>query len=125
MPMERIEITRRLRQLIRMQRTDRAQLTQAQAAEQAGLSLVWWRHIESGHTDYATAETLARMSRAVGVTPEQLRKVDQDHVADLVEDRDEMLGPDDDMESHLMKTPGLTEAQRVALVTMANVLRST
>lgn len=125
MPMERVRVTRRLRLLIRMQRTDRAHMTQRAAAEEAGLSEVHWRHVESGHAEYATGETLARICATVGVTAEQLRRIGQDHVADLVADRAEMLAPTvDELEAYLMKAPGLTDAQRVALVTMAKALRS-
>jgi transcriptional regulator with XRE-family HTH domain len=124
--MERVEITRKLRQLIRVKRTDQAHITQRGAALAAGLSEIWWRQIESGHTDYATADTLARMCYVVGVTPDQLRDIGHGHVAELVELRLGVLGPDrpgDDMEAHLMRTPGLTDEQRVALVTMAQVFR--
>jgi transcriptional regulator with XRE-family HTH domain len=124
MPMERVEVTRPLRRLIRTMRTDRARLTQRAAAESVGMSEVWWRQIEGGHSDYATADTLAKMCHAVGVSGDQLRSIGLGQVAELVDDRQSMLGPADDMESYLMKTPGLTEPQRVALVTMAKVLRS-
>lgn len=122
--MERIKITRALRQLIRVMRTDHARMTQKEAALAAGLSEIWWRQIESGHTDYATAETLARMAYTVGVPPARLRAVRQGHVADLVELRLGVLPEADGMEAHLMKTPGLTDEQRVALVTLAKVIRS-
>jgi transcriptional regulator with XRE-family HTH domain len=126
MPLERVEITRKLRQLIRLMRTDQAHLTQRGAALAAGLSEIWWRQIESGHTDYATADTIARMCYAVGVTPDQLREIGQGHVAELVELRLGVLGSDRpaDMEAHLMQTPGLTDQQRMALVTMAQAIRN-
>jgi transcriptional regulator with XRE-family HTH domain len=124
MPTERIEIRRPLRRLIRLVRTDRAGLTQREAASTAGLSEIWWRHIEGGHTDIATADTLARMAYAIGVTPDQLRHIDEAHIADLVEERMQTFGRDvDDMESYLMKTPDLSDEQRAALVTMARALR--
>lgn len=125
MPMQRTKISRDLRSLIRLGRTDVAKLSQQAAADLADISEVWWRQIETGRTTVATADTLARMSYVVGVTPRQLRKIKEYHVADLVELRNDMLGQDTDpMEDHLMATPDLTDEQRVALITLAKVLRS-
>jgi transcriptional regulator with XRE-family HTH domain len=61
----------------------RSPLSARKAAEMAGLSEGRWRQIVSGYQTvskgvyapvHAPAETLARMARAVGVTPEQLEE---------------------------------------------------
>ena len=126
MPMERVTIRRELRQLIRITRTDRAGISQREAAEQAGnMSVVWWKQIEGGRTEIATAGTLAKMCYAIGVTPMQLRSIDEGHIAELVEARQRLLEVDETpepglgLESHLMATPGLTDEQRVLLVGIA------
>lgn len=122
--MDRVVITRQLRQLIRITRTDRARMSQKAAGEAAGLSEVWWRQIERGNIDYATADTLARMCFVLDIAPGQLRTIGQDHVADLVEARQAVLGPEpDDLEAYLMKAPGLSDQARQALAGMAKVLR--
>lgn len=125
MPMERIRVTRQLRQLIRVMRTDRCGFTQRAAAEECGLSEIWWRQIESGHTDYAAEDTLARMCYTVGVTPRQLRRIGEHDLAETLEQRRGILDeePEPDMESHLMQTPGLNHEQRMALVTLARAFR--
>ena len=65
--------------LIRLAR-QASNIRMAQAAEEAGVSLARWSHIENGHEKRqgtirpvkAKADTLARMARAVGVSPERL-----------------------------------------------------
>lgn len=126
MPMQRVTITRQLRRLIRLTRKDRARLTQREASDRAGLSEVWWRQIENGHTEYATADTLAAMCDVLDIAPDQLRRLGEDHLAELVEERHELLEPEgaaDAMEAHIMTTPGLTESQRKTLAAMARALR--
>lgn len=108
-------------------------MTQREAADAAGnMSEVWWRTIESGRADYATSDALARMAYAVGITPDQLRSIRQDDIADLVEERQKLLKPYPpaharpatvSMETYLMDTPDLTDEQRAALVVMARALR--
>lgn len=126
--MPNITITNDLRDLLRITRREVAGLTQRGAGLAAGgLSEVWWRTIESGRTEHAPAETLARMSYAIGVTPDQLRAIGEDELADLVERRLALLEPEttaDSMDDHLMATPGLTEAQRAVLVTVAHGLQT-
>lgn len=130
-PMQRVNITPALRQLIRITRTDRAGMSQRAAASAAGgLSEVWWRQIEAGRTPYATADTLARICYAIAVTPAQLRNIGQEHVANLVEQRMSLLEPeadhvDDTMEAYLFGTPGLTDDQRTAIVAVARAFRRT
>jgi transcriptional regulator with XRE-family HTH domain len=131
MPMQRVTISPELRQLIRITRTDRAGMSQRAAASAAGgLSEVWWRQIEAGRTPYATADTLARICYAVGVTPAQLRNIGQEHVAELVEQRLSLLEPETDdvgetMEAYLTNTPGLTDEQCAAIVAVAREFRRT
>jgi len=129
MPMRRVTITPELRQLIRITRTDRAGMTQRAAANSAGgLSEIWWRQIEAGRTPYATADTLARICYAVGVTPAQLRNIGEEHIAELVERRMSLLEPEiddvaDAMDAYLSNTPGLTDDQRAAIVAVARAFR--
>lgn len=129
MPMERTTITRDLRKLIRFTRESPPKLTQKEAAKLAGMkSEVFWRQIEGGHASYATADMLARMTYAIGVTPEQLRRIGNDHIAELVEDMARLMiptqpTPEEDMEKYLRATPGLSDEQREALVVMARALR--
>lgn len=127
--MQRVTITSELRQLIRITRTDRAGLSQRDAAARAGgLSEVWWRQIEGNRTRVATADTLARMCYAINVAPDQLRAIGQEHVAELVERRHSLLDPPAGHESaelgaYLMAAPGLTDEERAALVVVANVFK--
>lgn len=128
MPMERTRITRDLRQLLRFTRESPPKLTQKAAAEMAGMSEVYWRQIEGGHAEYATEDMLARMAYAIGVLPDQMRRIGQHRVAALVEDMGRLLvpaqaTPEEDMEAYLLATPGLTDEQRKALVVMARALR--
>jgi hypothetical protein len=122
-----ITLTPDLTDLIRIQRTDVARVTQKGAALAAGFkSDVWWRQIENGYVKHAPADSLARMCYSIDVTPEQLRNIGQDEVADLVERRRELLEPEaaptdieGEIERHLMITPGLADGQRSVLVTVA------
>ena len=104
-------------------------MTQRAAANSAGgLSEIWWRQIEAGRTPYATADTLARICYAVGVTPAQLRNIGEEHIAELVERRMSLLEPEiddvaDAMDAYLSNTPGLTDDQRAAIVAVARAFR--
>ena len=90
-----ITLTRDLTDLIRLQRREVAGLTQKGAAMAAGgMSEVWWRQIERGQAKTAPADTIARMAYAIDITPEQLRNIGENEVADLVERRRELLEPD-------------------------------
>ena len=127
MPNTRVLLSDDLRDLIRLTRTDVARTTQRGAALLANISDAWWRQIETGVKDYATADTLARMSYAIGVTPDQLRNIGQTRVAELVERRLELLEPEpepegSDMDEYLMATPDLDDAQRRILVSLAHAL---
>jgi transcriptional regulator with XRE-family HTH domain len=55
---------------------EEAGLSRRDAARRAGVSDSWWRYVASGWQNHGpvtgTAETVAAMARAVGVTPEQL-----------------------------------------------------
>jgi transcriptional regulator with XRE-family HTH domain len=118
-------MTADLRDLLRLTRTDVAGMSQRQAALAAKLSAPWWRRIESGSEDYAPAETLARMCYALDISPAQLRAIGQDDVADLVERRRSLIGPEaaDPAEQHLWDTPETTEDQRASLVAHLRALR--
>lgn len=68
-------------------------LTGRQAARMAGISDARWRQIVNGYVSVGAgqavavvgpAETLARMARVVGVTPDQLRKAGRSDAADLL-----------------------------------------
>lgn len=122
--MQRVTPSPKLRDLIRITRTDVAKLSRREAAELIGGSEIWWKQIENGSASSVTAGMLARMCYALKITPAQLRSIDQGHVADLVQSRRDLLEVPrgKDMVSHLMATPGLTTAQRAALVAMAQAL---
>jgi Helix-turn-helix domain len=121
-----ITLTRDLLDLIRIQRKEVTGLTQKGAALAAGdMSEVWWRQIESGHVKSAQAETLARMCYAINISPEQLRNIGQGGIASLVKRRRALLqpglgrAPQSDLETYLMATPGLSDKDRVVLVSVA------
>lgn len=93
-------------------------LTQEEAAKAAGYrSKTWWAQIESG-IRYPPPETVARMARVVGVTPDQLRKIGQDDAAAELADLLDLFGPyagdREDLEL-LAKIKELREDQREAL----------
>ncbi|MBY0440954.1 MAG: hypothetical protein K2Q25_02265 [Mycobacteriaceae bacterium] len=77
--------------LIEQLRTEiRPKLSIRAAAEAAGISDARWRQIAKGHNQAskdvrvparAPADTLARMARVVGATPDQLRQVGRDDAA--------------------------------------------
>ena len=124
-----IPLSQDLTDLLRLQRREVAGLTQKGAALAAGvMSEIWWRQIESGHAKTAPAETLARMAYAIDVTPQQLRNIGQDRVAELVERRRTLLEPEPDyapqseLEAYLMATPGLSLNNRLVLVSVASGL---
>ncbi len=119
-----IQLTDDLRELIRLGRTQVSGVTQRGAAVAAGISESAWRNIETAHQGIALAETLANMLYAVGISPEQLRAIDEPEIADLVERRLTLLEPEQapDMEEYLRGTPGLTEEQRAVLISVANGL---
>jgi transcriptional regulator with XRE-family HTH domain len=126
--MERVSIRRDLRSLIRLSRDTRG-LTQKDAAALAGnISDAWWKQIEGGRAEYATAGMLARMCYAVGVTPDQLRNIDEGHIADLVEEHYRLIdmhrSPNGaaSLVEYLMSTPGMTDEQRAVLVATAQAL---
>jgi transcriptional regulator with XRE-family HTH domain len=121
----RVALTDDLRDLIRLTRTDVAGLSQRQAALAAKLSLPWWRRIETGAEEYAPDETIAKMCYALDISPAQLRAIGQHQVADLVERRRELIGPEaaDEAERHLWDTPDTTEEQRASLVAHLRALR--
>ena len=118
-------MTADLRDLLRLTRTDVAGLSQRQAALAAKLSVPWWRRLESGGEAYASAETLARMCYALDISPAQLRAIGQDEVADLVDRRRALIGPEagDTAEQHLWDTPDTTEEQRASHVAHLRALR--
>jgi hypothetical protein len=74
------------------------------------------------------ADTLARMVYSLDGTPDQLRAIGEDHVAELVERRHDLLEPEivapatDEAEDHLWKTPGVSDDVRAALVTYLRTL---
>lgn len=131
MPTTPTPLTPDLRDLLRITRTQVAGLSQRQAALAAGgMSEVWWRTIETGRAGTAPADTVARMAYALDITPEQLRNIGQDHIADLVERRRALLTPEireppnDEAEQHLWETPGVSDDIRAALVAYLRTLRN-
>ena len=99
-------------------------LTQAQAASAAGFSGVYWAQVESG-IKTPPADTLARMSRVVGVTPAQLRKVGAEDAAGELEDVLDLFGPYEGDKADLelvARIRSLSAEQRKALFTLLKVL---
>jgi DNA-binding Xre family transcriptional regulator len=132
MPNAPTPLTADLCDLIRITRTQVAGLSQRQAALAAGgMSEVWWRTIETGRAGTAPADTVARMCYALDISPEQLRAIGEDDVADLVERRRALLTPEireppgDEAEHHLWETPSVTDDIRTALVAYLRTLRRT
>lgn len=136
MPNEHADLTQELADLIRIKRED-AGLTQRKAALLAGrMSESYWRQIESRHpraVESVTSGKVAIMAYAMDVSPRQLRKIGQDHIANLVQQRREMEEPEtgtssdseSDLERYLMAAPGLSEDSRGVLVSVAmSLLRS-
>jgi DNA-binding Xre family transcriptional regulator len=124
-----ITLTDDLTDLIRYQRKEVSRLTQKGAALAAGeMSEVWWQQIESGRAESVPADTLARMCYAIDVSPDQLRAIGQDRIARLVDRRRRLLEPESSaksssaMDDHLMRTPGLTQAQCIVLIELARGL---
>nr|WP_107120770.1 helix-turn-helix transcriptional regulator [Streptomyces corchorusii] len=76
----------------------RSRLSGREAARRAGMSETRWRQIVNGYQDIkgvrvavqAPDETLARVAQAVGITSDQLRQVDRNTAADLL---DELAAP--------------------------------
>ena len=80
--------------LERLRTSHRPKLSVRSAADQAGMSDARWRQIAKGFKyeaggiripARAPADTLARMAKVVGATPEQLREVDRADAADELE----------------------------------------
>lgn len=67
-------------------------LSARRAARDAAVSEGWWRQIENGYTSVGgqpaaikgADDTLARMARVAGVTPEQLRAAGRPQAADVL-----------------------------------------
>ena len=87
-------------------------LSRRQAAAKAGISPSQWsdvergsKHVGSGVTIpvHATAQTLARMARSVGATPEDLQAAGRDDAATLLHE----LEQDRTLRSRIAAIPGL------------------
>lgn len=125
MPHTSTTLTPDLTDLIRLQRTDVAGLTQKGAAAAANVSVVWLRQIETGAAPTARAGTIAKICYALDISPDQLRSIGQDHIAVLVQRRRDLLGADEDisieadLEAYLRAAPGLTRQSVTVLVSVA------
>jgi hypothetical protein len=120
MPIQRVQITRPIRRVIR---EARGEMSRREAAKRADLSEIWWRQVETGRAEFATVRTVAKMCLTAGVKPAALRAIGEEAVADLMEEPAAGLPEPGTMEAHIMATPGLTDTQRTALVVMAQALR--
>jgi hypothetical protein len=118
--MQRVQITRPLRKVIR---EARGEMSRREAAERADVSEIWWRQVENGSAEFSTVRTVAKMCLVAGVKPAALLAIGEAAVAGLMEAPRHEASAGRDMEAHIMATPGLTEAQRTALVVMAQALR--
>lgn len=93
MPNTPVVTPARIRLLLKLHRK-RLGLSQRQAADKAGISTVWWRHIETGHAETVPALTLARMAYAAGLPASRLRELGLSRVAELASELEEM--PEDE-----------------------------
>lgn len=123
--------TSKVRTILKVARR-RTGLTQEAAAKLAGISEAWWRRIENGVVPTATAGTVAAMCHSAGLSAEFVRKRGLEHVAELMDDLQEMDKPalpepeptdDEALERYLMKSPADMET-RVALVGFLRSLRA-
>lgn len=117
----------RLRKLIRMHRREKARLTQEEAALRAGISTIYWKRIEQGSVG-APVDTLARMLYAVEAEAAYLRGAGYEELALEVEERVKALEQGgspfgDEAESHLWRTPGMSDRLRYALIAYLRTVR--
>lgn len=86
MPRPRVALTRELTGLIRARRTN-LRITQARAAELAGISPTWWRRIEGGNKPKGDAEvqTVVNMLAALGTAGDELVEIGELRLSHLVE----------------------------------------
>ena len=95
-------------------------LSRRQAAAKAGISPSQWSDVERGSKHagsgvtipvHATAQTLARMARAVGATPEDLQAAGRDDAATLLHE----LQQDRTLRQRIAAIPGLGDIGSTAL----------
>lgn len=111
-------------------------LTQREAADAVGISVVWWRQIETGYTPSAGITTLADMCDFLGIDPTLLRALGYGQVADAMDaivmmrenaipDHviDESRSRPRHAEAHLRATPGLEKDEADTLVSVYRALR--
>lgn len=113
--------------LIQRARQINTGLTQEQAAKAAGFrSKTYWSQIEEG-TRTPPADTAARMSRVVGLTPAQLRKTGNPAAADELAEILNVFGPyiGDGADRELVtRIRALSDEQRKALFVLLKVIPS-
>lgn len=120
-----------LRALLRTARSH-ARISQKDAAAKAGVSVAWWKRVESAYETAVAPETLAAMLDAVGVVPLHLESMGEYALARLLETHqsfretaDSSRNRDDGrlLEEYLMNAPASDDIRR-ALVAFARNLRS-
>lgn len=114
----------RLRHLLRTGRKAAGRLSQKSAAQQAGISPVYWQKIESGTQQSVPAGTLAAMCLAAGITAGRLRDEGYAEIASAVDELASMTAAPLAPEEHLAATPGATPEEISFLQAAWRVLKS-
>lgn len=104
----------------------RGKLSQAKAAQRAGISASWWKQIENATQPAVSEGLLLRMCDAVTIMPASLRAVGHEKLADALADRHRVLGAvapfEDALDRYLWAAPA-DPATRNALIAYARQLR--
>lgn len=113
-----------LRKLLRASRRAAGSLTQRTAAQQAGISAIYWQKIESGAQSSAPADTLAAMFLATGVSPAKLAEEGYPDVAAAMDEIASARPAAVSAEDYLAAIPGASQEEISALQAVWKALRS-
>lgn len=119
-----------LRSLLRTARKA-SRLSQKEAAAKAGVSVAWWKRVESAYETSVAPETLAAMLDAAGAVPLHLEAMGEYALARLLEARQSFRETADGtrprdsslLEAYLLNAPA-SENIRLALVAFARNLHT-
>jgi transcriptional regulator with XRE-family HTH domain len=113
-----------LRKLIKMAR-ERAGLSQSQAATRAFIGKAWYKRIERIPVSVSVG-TMLSVLNAVSVTPDLLRKQDQEELADYLEEQQRVMGLaspyTDELERYLWNAPA-DQGLRLFLIACSRTVR--
>lgn len=112
------QVNRETRLLLRALR-EQAGFSQRDAARTAGISLSWWKKIESGNRTVVSPGTLSMMILALGGTAEQAQAAGLDQVSSLIRYRAAVGIPhpsNDAIERYIVAIPGLAPDERASLI---------